>query len=237
MTQVLPSIFRFNQFFRDEWVAAEAKKIPAGSKVLDVGAGAGPYRELFAHCEYRAQDFGREPGSVGRYTVLDYTSDILSIPAPDGAFDAILCTEVLEHVPEPAAALREMGRLLRAGGTLLMTAPLGSLLHQEPFHFYGGFTPFWYEKFLPEAGFDLVSVEKNGGFFCFFGQEAMRFSAYVDPRRTTRRGIPTWLCTTALWVVTLPFARLLFPMVGRWLDSLDLERTATVGYHVEARKK
>jgi hypothetical protein len=75
MTPVLPSIFRYNQFHRDAWVAAEAKKIPAGSKVLDVGAGAGPYREIFAHCQYRTQDFGREPGTVGRYTALDYTSD------------------------------------------------------------------------------------------------------------------------------------------------------------------
>lgn len=237
MRPVLPLIFQFNQFNRDVWVAAEAKKIPAGSKVLDVGAGAGPYRELFAHCEYRTQDFGREPSTVGRYTTLDYESDVLSIPAPDGAFDVILCTEVLEHVPEPARALVEMARLLRAGGHLLLTAPLGSRLHQEPFHFYGGFTPSWYRRFLPEAGFRVESVEPNGGFFRLFGQEAMYFSACVDPRRTRGRGVVTWLGTTAVWLLTLPFERLILPLLGPWLDSLKLENTATAGYHVVARKR
>jgi len=236
MTKALDPIFRYNQFHRDEWVAAEAKKIPAGSKVLDVGAGAGPYRGLFAHCEYRAQDFGGEPGTVGRYTALDYTSDILSIPAPDGAFDVILCTEVLEHVPEPGRALLEMARLLRMGGRLLLTAPLGSRLHQEPFHFYGGFAPSWYRRFLPEAGFHVESIEPNGGFFRLFGQEAMYFSACVDPRRTRGRGAAAWIGTTLVWLVTLPFARLFFPVVGPWLDSRHLESTGTAGYHVVATR-
>jgi SAM-dependent methyltransferase len=237
MTKLLESIFRYNQFHRDEWVAAEARKISPGSKILDVGAGAGPYRELFAHCEYQAQDFGREPGTIGHYTALDYESDILSIPAPDGEFDVILCTEVLEHVPEPMAAIREMARLLRKDGRLLVTAPLGSLLHQEPYHFYGGFTPSWYKRFLPEAGFEIDSLERNGGFFRLFGQEAMRFSAYVDPRRTLGGGILAWLGTTALWLVTLPFCRLFFPVLGPWLDSLGLETLATAGYHVVATKE
>jgi SAM-dependent methyltransferase len=236
VTKAFDPIFRFNQFHRDEWITAEAKKIPAGSKVLDVGAGAGPYRDLFAHCEYQAQDIGSELGTVGRYTALDYTSDILSIPAPDGAFDAILCTEVLEHVPEPARALVEMARLLRTGGRLLLTAPLGSRLHQEPFHFYGGFTPSWYRRFLPEAGFRVESVEPNGGFFRLFGQEAMYFSACVDPRRTRGRGVAAWIGTTLVWLVTLPFARLLFPVVGPWLDARRLESTGTAGYHVVATR-
>src|SRR5205085_8026424 len=90
-------VWGFNIFNRREWVAAQAKKLPAGSRVLDVGAGPGQYRELFEHCEYKTQDFGQEPGTIGRYTKLDYESDITAIPVDSASFDAILCTEVIEH--------------------------------------------------------------------------------------------------------------------------------------------
>ena len=117
---MLRSTFLFNEVGREEWVAAEAKRIPPGQRVLDVGAGEGQYRSLFAHCEYRAHDFGEEPGTIGKYTQLDYRSDILSIPAPDAAFDVILCTEVLEHVPDPHQYLTELAALLRPSGLLIV---------------------------------------------------------------------------------------------------------------------
>ena len=148
-------VWEFNLFNRQQWVAEQARRIPPGARVLDAGAGPGQYRQLFAHCDYKAQDFAREPGTAGKYTPLDYESDITAIPVPDASFDAVICTEVLEHVPDPVAALAEMARILKPGGRLLLTAPLASYLHQEPYHYYGGYTPYWYRKFLPERGRDL----------------------------------------------------------------------------------
>jgi ubiquinone/menaquinone biosynthesis C-methylase UbiE len=226
----------FNTSERDRWVSAQAATIPNGARVLDVGAGSGRYRSLFAHCEYRAHDFGQEPATIGKYTKLDYESDIVDIPVPDESFDVILCTEVLEHVPEPIRAVSEMARILAQGGCLLLTAPLGSFLHQEPYHFYGGYTPYWYHKFLPEIGLDVISIEPNRGFFSWFGQEAQRFSATIDPRRTTRTSW-RWFLLTLLWLTTLPFCRLLFPIIGQPLDQLKLEHVATVGYHIVATKR
>lgn len=228
-------MYDFNQRERDRWVALQASQIRGGLRVLDVGAGTGQYSGLFAHCEYRTHDFGQEPTTMGNYTNLDYVSDITDIPVPDGSFDVILCTEVLEHVPEPIKVLWEICRILRPGGSLLLTAPLGSFLHQEPYHFYGGFTPHWYRKFLPVAGFTIETLEPNGGFFSWFGQEARRFSALIDPRRTLTKGI-NWLLLTPLWALTLPFCRVLFPLVASWLDRLGLDHTATVGYHIAAKK-
>jgi SAM-dependent methyltransferase len=229
-------LWNFNVANRDGWVAAHAAATPPGSRVLDVGAGAGRYRSLFAHCEYRTHDFGREPATIGNYTELDYESDITEIPVPDASFDVILCTEVLEHVPEPIKAVHELARILKPGGKLLMTAPLASLLHQEPFHFYGGYTPHWYRRFLPEAGFVVSAIEPNRGFFSWYGQETVRYRHYLNPKRTFRFGPWRWLWMTALWALMFPLSQL-FPFIGPTLDALGIEQIATVGYHVVARKQ
>jgi 2-polyprenyl-3-methyl-5-hydroxy-6-metoxy-1,4-benzoquinol methylase len=178
--------YGFNARERRSWVARQAAAVPAGSRVLDAGAGRGQYRAFFDHCEYKAQDFAQEPGTVGHYTQLDYECDITDIPVETGYFDVVLCTEVLEHVPEPIEALRELARVLRPGGMLLCTAPQNAHLHQEPFIFYGGYTRYWYEYFCPRFGLTVQDLQRNRGFFSFFGQEALRFSALLDPRRTLR---------------------------------------------------
>jgi len=229
--------YDFNPYYRWQWVAAMAASLPAQSKVLDVGAGTGRYRSFFTHCDYYAHDLGQTPVLAGQYIKLDYQSDINEIPVPDESFDVVLCTEVIEHVPEPIKAIEEMARVLKKGGRLLLTAPLASFLHQEPYHFYGGYTPHWYRKFLTGAGLEIESIQPNWGFFSWFGQESVRFSSFIDPRRTQQKGVLTWLGLTILWTLTLPLLRGLFPLLGRPLDKLALEHMATVGYHVVAIKK
>lgn len=230
----------FGSYERDRWVAEQAKRIPTGSRVLDVGAGPCRYRPRFSHCDYKTQDFCQYEGSsvgpladkgVWSYGQIDYVSDAAAIPVPDGSFDAVLITEVLEHVPEPIRVVKEIARILRPGGRLLLTAPLGSGLHQEPHHFYGGFTPYWYHRFLGEAGFEQIEVTPNGGFFKHYGQESQRFSAWIDPRR-----IPgaAKIVLTPVWLLTLPYFRFILPITCHLLDRLDSHRGFTVGYHVTA---
>ncbi|MBZ0310327.1 MAG: class I SAM-dependent methyltransferase, partial [Anaerolineae bacterium] len=210
-----PSIFQFNQDERDQFVKSWAEALPKGCRVLDVGAGTCRYKSLFDHCHYAAQDFAQYKDENWVYGQLDYICDAAAIPAESGSFDAILCTEVLEHVPEPIRVIAEMARLLRPGGRLLLTAPLGSGLHQEPYHFYGGYTPYWYQKFLAEYGFKDIVVTPNGGFFKHYGQESQRFSTMLDPRRRYRG-----VLLSLFWLLTLPWFRLALPLLCHWLDKL-----------------
>jgi SAM-dependent methyltransferase len=220
----------FNARSRDKWVADRASSVASGSRVLDVGAGTAPYRNLFAHCRYETQDFARYDGykgPEGQYADIDYVSDITAIPVPDATFDVILCTEVLEHVPRPIEALREMARITKPGGRLFLTAPLGSGLHQEPYHFYGGYTDHWYRKFLPEFGCDVVSIEPNHGFFAHLGQECARAKSQFD-----RLGLKHGGYEAELYYLTYD----MLPRFFYQLDQKNLFREFTIGFHVEARR-
>lgn len=228
----LAEIHDFNQRSRDRWVQAKAATIPAGSRVLDIGAGTCLYRPLFAHCEYKTHDFmqyegAEKHGGTSAYGKIDYVSEILAIPVPDHSFDVILCTEVLEHVPEPIKVLKEISRILRPGGRALITAPLGSGLHQLPFHFYGGYTPEWYRRFSKEAGLEATEITPNGGFFKHLAQECVRAANHVANNRELHG--PDVNELHKLLVESLP--RLFFAM-----DDKCFDERFTVGYFVEVVK-
>ena len=222
-------VYRFNAGFRDKRVADRAKSVEPGSRVLDIGAGTAPYKELFAHCKYETQDFAQYEGykgAEGQYAKIDHVSDITAIPVPDESFDVILCTEVLEHVPYPIESLKEMIRITKRGGRLFITAPLGSGLHQEPYHFYGGYTDHWYRKFLTEFGCDVVSIEPNHGFFAHLAQECVRFESTYDQHKNLHERHGKQLLN------------LMGNLLPRYLYKIDkaiLIREFTVGFHVEAR--
>ena len=228
----IENIHNFNQSDRDRWVRAKASTVPAGSRVLDIGAGTCLYRRDFAHCRYEAHDFkeysGYQDGQEGSYGDIDYVSDITAIPVPTATYDVVLCTEVLEHVPEPIAALREMARLLKPGGRLFLTAPLGAGLHQEPHHYYGGYTPHWYRRFCSEFGLKVLEITPNHTFFALLAQECARVS-WTMPRHAHLHG-PHCEAIGTLFGVLLP----------TYLFSRDKDCAIdqfTIGYHVEAIKR
>lgn len=229
-------LLAFNLRNRDRWIQQQAKLIAPGSRVLDVGAGSAPYRSLFSHCDYKTQDFLQLDDSQlrhGSYAKVDYVSDAKNIPVDDGSFDAIVCTEVLEHLPEPIAVVREFGRILAPRGRLILTAPLGSGIHQEPFHFYGGYTPFWYQRFLSEAGFEQISVVGNEGTLRHVSQETIRFVQMTNP---IHFGAPWYVRAAWLpfWIVLAPILALGVPFAAKLLNRFDREQRFTVGYHVTA---
>lgn len=227
----LDEIHDFNQRARNRWVQAKAGTVPAGSRVLDVGAGTCPYRSCFAHCDYKTHDFKKYKGikknNTTEYGPIDFVSDITNIPVADESFDVIICTEVLEHVPEPVEALREMARILKRGGRIFVTAPLGSGLHQLPYHYYGGLSPQWYRHFFPKFGLQLKEISPNGGFFKLLAQECARV-AWTLPQHQHLHGN------------NVEFIRNLFKeWLPRYLFALDEKcfiDQFTVGYHVEAEK-
>lgn len=129
--------------------------------VLDAGAGRGPYRKLFRHARYEAADFAQLSTD---YTTLDYVCSLVDIPVEDGRFDRILFNQVLEHIDDPPAVLKELHRVLKPGGKILCTAPLFFHEHQKPYDFFR-YTQFALTKLFEDAGFENVRIEWLEGYF------------------------------------------------------------------------
>jgi SAM-dependent methyltransferase len=172
-----------NEETRDEWIKNRLGQIPKDSMILDAGAGDQHNKKYCEHLIYTSQDLGDYNGKGNgtglqtgeyQYGELDIISDICHIPRKDEFFDAILCTEVLEHIIEPELAIMELARLLKPGGKLFLTAPFCSLTHFAPMHYFTGFNAFWYQKILPEYKLKILELNTYGNYFEYLAQEMHR---------------------------------------------------------------
>jgi ubiquinone/menaquinone biosynthesis C-methylase UbiE len=181
------AIFKnFNEEARQSWLKKTLQAQPEGASILDAGAGELRNKKYCTHLNYTSQDFCQYKGESGGAineglqdsewdtSRIDVVSDIEKIPLEDESFDVVLCSEVLEHVPEPTHALDEFVRLLRPGGQLILTAPFASLVHMAPFHYCSGFSRYWYEHHLLLRGFEIIEIEANGDWFDYVEQEVNR---------------------------------------------------------------
>lgn len=133
-------------------------------RLLDVGCGAKPYRDLFAVERYVGVDV--------EGATVDARASALALPFGDAAFDCVLTNEVLEHVPEPSRMMSEIARVLKPGGVLVLSAPMTWGLHHEPWDFYR-YTPYGLRHLAESNGLVVESIEATSGFFVTFAQ---RFS-------------------------------------------------------------
>lgn len=127
-------------------------------RVLDVGCGRKPYRHLVPAADYVGLELDtaelRELGAADLY----YSGG--SFPVPDASVDAVICSQVLEHIFTPADFLGEIRRVLRPGGSLLLTTPFAWDEHSQPYDF-GRYSSFGLAHLLAQAGFEVVARRKT----------------------------------------------------------------------------
>jgi len=129
----------------------------AGRHVLDVGAGDRPYDELLrSAAEIVAVDV---PGN--RHADLHGSIDAL--PVDDASFDVVLCLQVLEHVSDPAAAVRELRRVVRPGGRVLASTHGVYPFHPNPDDLWRWTHQGLERLFLTNAEWASVTVRPGAG--------------------------------------------------------------------------
>lgn len=225
-----------NLLTRELWLEQRLADIPAGWRILDAGAGELQYKRFCPHLDYVSFDFGQYDGAgdksglqIGSWDNfrLDIVSSIGNIPLRDASFDATMCIEVLEHVPYPVTALRELSRILKPGGILVVTAPFAALTHFAPYFYQSGYSRYFYEHWLTEFGLEIEDMQWNGNYFEYVAQELRRVRSIG---RQYAGSSPTRLEFLAMEVTLGLLNRL------SQRDSGSAELLA-YGLHVQARKK
>lgn len=220
---------------RLQWLEKTLATVPHGARIFDAGTGQLILKQYCSHLDYVSQGFAQYDGKgdsrgiqskTWDQTRLDIISNICAIPEPDMSFDAVLCTEIFEHLPDPPAALKEFNRLLKSGGELILTAPFCSCTNSSPFFFNTGFSPCWYKKHLTDAGFSITELTPNGNFHSFMLQELHRTPQIVSKYTNIKM---SWLDKIALHISKSFFSKVL-------KEDKNSAEFLCFGYHVRAKK-
>jgi SAM-dependent methyltransferase len=192
-----------------------ARHLEPMTRVLDLGSGDAPYRAYFPCGQYVTAD------PFGKAAVRSVAG---AVPFEAGAFDLVLCTEVLEHVPDPDAALREIHRVLGARGVLVLSTPLTWGVH-APWD-YHRWTEMGLRALLSARGFRVREIKPRGGLFLTLSALLLVIPWQVLGEARER----TWW-QTALFAVTYPLLVIPATAVAA-LDPLDRRQHFTLGYVV-----
>lgn len=127
-------------------------------RTLDIGCGRKPYRHLFKFSEYIGLEIDTAENRSSKQADVYYDGNV--IPFSDLEFDSIVINQVFEHVFNPCDFLREVNRVLKYEGKLLLTVPFVWDEHEQPFD-YARYSSFGMCSLLEHAGFRIIAHEKS----------------------------------------------------------------------------
>jgi SAM-dependent methyltransferase len=156
-----PSLFHQFYFNRKGLLQIMKENAPLMKGVmLDFGCGRKPYQSLFNVEQYIGIDF-EGSGHNHSNEQIDVFYDGKTIPFPDDHFDSILCSEVFEHLFNLEELMKELRRVLKPGGHMLITCPFCWPEHEVPFD-YARYTRYALTDLFTKNGFVIVKQERKG---------------------------------------------------------------------------
>jgi len=226
MINIFPKSLRLRtnprRYAIEKFVKESSSNLRAGSLILDAGAGPCPYRHMFEHCRYESTDF------TNPYGLMDFVCSLDKIPRKSQTYDAILCTEVIEHVEYPQKVINEIYRILKKEGKLILTCPQEWMMHQKPYNFYY-FTYFGLKSLLKNSGFKEFEIKQKGGYFWFLA-DAIKFNSILEQYKRYK------FLYYPLRIIEFPFTQIIIPFIFFHLDWIDKQKDWTMGYKVLAKK-
>lgn len=210
------------------WPFIAPKLAPLQGRLLDVGCGEMPYRTFLPKdVDYVGIDVPQAAAfsMQGNEEIISF--DGCHIPFPDETFDTVLCTEVLEHAPEPAALIAEIERVLKPGGTLIATVPFSARVHYAP-HDFHRFSKYALARMF--AAFPDVRIEERGNDIAVIANKMIVLA--VRMIRPTRWSLVRWPLLLLLLPIALCFLLLAHFTMAMKMGSLD----DPLGYGLTARK-
>jgi SAM-dependent methyltransferase len=140
----------------------ECAREHARGTMVDIGCGAKPYEPVFRNSvtSHIGVDIPDSPHGISR---IDVTGSAYDTGLPDSSCDVVLCTEVLEHLEDPIAGVREMRRVLTDEGVVILTVPLFWPVHEAPRDFYR-YSEYGLRHLFETGGFDILEIRPLTGY-------------------------------------------------------------------------
>ena len=222
------------RWYITRFVRSAADRLPTGTLLLDAGAGECAYKRFFTHCRYLAMDLGVGE-TAWNYANLDSFARLDGLPLADDCLDAVLCTQVIEHLEWPRESLAEFRRVLKLGGTLYLTAPMAQAEHQVPYDFFR-YTSFGLRAICEDAGFRSIEIAPLGGLPARMAYELPRILR-LFPGSGFRSGRVRLGGVLALPVKAVTFLAVRFlQRILLWADRFDRARDDPFAWSLIARK-
>ncbi len=204
----------------------KALETHANGVFLDLGCGNKPYASLYN--PYTTSQIGCDIIQSDKNRV-DVICPVTNLKFESNIFDSVLCTQVLEHVYEHQLMMKEIHRVLKPGGTIILTVPFTWELHEEPFDFFR-YTKHGLKELFEKTNFQIDYIKPNGGKWAAIYQ--LRNNAlYHSFKKKTFYNKLKKLFYNELRVIQL---RNKFAI---WLDKKYKDEIFTLNYIVVARKK
>ncbi len=223
---------------RDLHISFESSFIrymPSDAVVYDIGCGQKPFSDFLE---------GRVNGHVGvdiadgfyKPEHVDLIGTAYAVPAGDNIADAVILSQVIEHLESPLSAIKEAHRLLKPGGIMFLSFPFLYPQHAAPRDFLR-FTEFYIENKLIDEDFEILEQNRIGGYWYLMG---MNTSIYL---KAFDKGPLRWFGLLKLTIAILSWLFLLLHraeglflnMVGKSEDNF--RAPWTVNYLIVLRKK
>lgn len=127
-------------------------------KTLDVGCATKPYEPLFRSDIYHGLEIETTVHSDESRADFYYDGNVF--PFQEGEYDSVVTNQVLEHVFNPDQFLSEINRVLKPGGSLLLTVPFVWDEHEQPYD-YARYSTFGLKSLLEKHGFEILRQHKT----------------------------------------------------------------------------
>ena len=210
--------------------------------ILEVGSGLSPMLErtdrvVYSDLSFSALQSLRKDQQKGLYI----QADALSLPFKNATFPTVVCSEVLEHLPDDRAALREMARVMAPGGALILTFPHRHFYFANDDRFVGHYRRYEIneiEEKLKDAGLETSGIQKVLGPLEKITMMAVVFFVSSFSRYGKGRSEPAKNSPTKGRMIAPAFKILnLFYSFVAWFDARILPRKLATVILLKAVKK
>ena len=184
--------------------------------VIDLGCGLMPFRDVLIQREVLYHSLDLRP----RSSAVTCVGDVQHMPLLTASYDSAICFEVLEHIPHPFQAVREIHRILKPGGVVIFSVPYLSRLHDQP-HDYFRFTVYGLRLLFEEAGFEVLGIQAKGGIIAFLGHQISTLLLSI--------GWPVWGVRQAVWFLNKWLITYWLYRIDRALKTSDFFALGYVG--------